>query len=262
MAQPSRGIFIKLGGSLITDKTVPMSVRQEALTQVCKELAELYATNPDVCWFIGNGAGSFGHFMVQETGWREHPEDPVATARVREATGQLNQTVISTMVAAGLPALSMPPATWAAKVDDTITATTDTIFNWAQHRYVPVVYGDLIGYGVSSHLLSTEGCLEVLARAWMDEGHSVERVIYCTSVDGVLNAEGATIPVLTAEGMGEHIGEASGFDVSGGMRQKVEAGFTALQYCPDVYIINGTTYGQLTKAAAGEPAGTRLSTHE
>jgi hypothetical protein len=53
--------FLKMGGSLITDKTTPRTPRMEVLNRLAMEIASACAQNPSLHLVVGNGAGSFGH---------------------------------------------------------------------------------------------------------------------------------------------------------------------------------------------------------
>ena len=57
--------FVKLGGSLITDKRVENSFRAEAAARVAAEIQSALAQNPDLRLLIGHGSGSFGHVAAQ-----------------------------------------------------------------------------------------------------------------------------------------------------------------------------------------------------
>ena len=255
----SEAVFIKLGGSLITDKTKPLTALPSVITQICTEVAMLYRSRPDITWFLGNGVGSYGHYMVHETGWRENRTDMSAVARIRQSTALLNQMILSELIAQGVPALTMAPAGFSLSSDQSYDTHADPLLKYAELHAVPVVYGDVVATtDGSTAIMSTEDVLHELALAWQQAGHTVAQVIYCTSVGGVLDANGTTIPQLTADAVDSHIGAASGFDVTGGMKQKVAAGFRALECTHNVHIINGTVPGQLTACIAGQPVGTLL----
>ena len=54
-------IFLKLGGSLITDKTAVSTIRPPIVHRLAGEIAAARAQNPDLRLMLGHGAGSFGH---------------------------------------------------------------------------------------------------------------------------------------------------------------------------------------------------------
>ena len=58
--------FIKLGGSLITDKDQDSTARYEMLDQLSQELAIAIKQHPEKKFVIGHGSGSFGHFAAKK----------------------------------------------------------------------------------------------------------------------------------------------------------------------------------------------------
>ena len=53
--------IIKLGGSVITDKTSYRKIRKENLSQICKQLL-----NSNIPYILIHGAGSFGHIIAEK----------------------------------------------------------------------------------------------------------------------------------------------------------------------------------------------------
>lgn len=255
-----KAVFVKLGGSLITDKTKPYSLRPDVIRQISQEIATIRQQQPDLVWFIGNGAGSFGHYAVHEVAWRDQPGDSRRIAYVRKATGKLNAAVLEALLDHDVPALSLPAAAFAYHDGKTIQIKAEAVLRYAQQDAVPSVYGDVIVHSQQgSVIMSTEEILSGLASAWRAAGHDVKSVIYCTSVDGVLDSKGKTISKLSKSNQHASFHDTEGYDVTGGMAQKVQAGFAALDFTDNVYIINGTKKGQLAAALDGLSAGTQLT---
>ena len=50
-------IFLKLGGSLITNKNIPFSARKDTLRRLAAEISEALDTNPELKLLIGHGSG-------------------------------------------------------------------------------------------------------------------------------------------------------------------------------------------------------------
>lgn len=254
-----KAIFIKLGGSLITDKTVPKSPKLATLQSVARELSDIRKNNPDLVIFVGNGAGSYGHYAVQETRWKKHKDDPWSIAEIRRITSQLNTLVLEALLAEGIPALAFPPAAFATHTSGDTTLSAEPIFQFIGLGVTPLVHGDIIfDDRDGSSVMSTEEILEALAEDWVRRGNTIESFIYCTSVDGVLDKNGQTIPTLNSDISVSSITKTKGFDVTGGMAQKIKAGFRALKYSEYVCIINGEKTGNLTMAINHQEIGTRL----
>lgn len=255
-----KAVFIKLGGSLITDKTIPIKAHAKIISNIAQEIADLHSIHKDTAFIIGNGAGSFGHFAVESTGWKKTPNNPLKIAQIRQTTSRLHTLVVDALLSCNVPAVSFPPATYMYRLMGHIHSSISPIINYSTIGVVPVLHGDVIYDDQNgSYILSTEQAFEAIAKEWTAGGHQIESIIYCTSVNGVLDAQSRTIPILTQSDTVHSYTETLGYDVTGGMAQKVKAGFNALEYCDNVYIINGTTKGNLTNAVALESVGTKLT---
>ena len=59
-------VFIKLGGSLITDKTRPYTPLLDVMDDLALQITTTLQAQPDLRLVIGHGAGSFGHVAASE----------------------------------------------------------------------------------------------------------------------------------------------------------------------------------------------------
>ncbi len=64
-------VFLKFGGSLITDKQRPRAPRPEVLERLAGEIGRALKKHPDIRLVLGNGAGSFGHSSAKKYGTRQ-----------------------------------------------------------------------------------------------------------------------------------------------------------------------------------------------
>ncbi|MFX1582937.1 MAG: isopentenyl phosphate kinase [Promethearchaeota archaeon] len=104
---PERLAIIKLGGSLITDKNTPYTLRKEQLKRIAQEIAEVLG--PCV---IVHGVGSFGHVPVIERklyeGFKEAAQLPDLSKTMVEVF-QLRMAVTEALTKAGLfPVIFLP----------------------------------------------------------------------------------------------------------------------------------------------------------
>ncbi len=60
-------VFLKFGGSLITDKQRPRAPRPEVLERLAGEIGRALKKRRDIRLVLGNGAGSFGHVPPRNT---------------------------------------------------------------------------------------------------------------------------------------------------------------------------------------------------
>jgi len=63
-------MFLKLGGSLITNKDIPFLARKEKIKCLGVEIKKSIDTFPELSLLIGHGSGSFGHSAAAQFGTR------------------------------------------------------------------------------------------------------------------------------------------------------------------------------------------------
>ena len=70
MSQPKRQelIFLKLGGSLITDKNIPGAANIALIERLADEITQIVSGNPSLKLLLGHGSGSFGHVAANQYG--------------------------------------------------------------------------------------------------------------------------------------------------------------------------------------------------
>lgn len=258
-------VFIKIGGSLITDKNKPFSVKERALSIICDEVKKAQASGKQL--IVGHGAGSFAHVPAKK--YQTHKgiinEDSYrGIAEVADVAAQLNRIVIKALLQAGVNAVSISPlSTMVAENHKLKSICTQSIEEALRLNLLPVVYGDqILDTAVGCTIFSTEMVLGYLALHLKEKGYQIERMIHCGQTNGVYDENGQTIPVITPtniENFKATIGGSSGTDVTGGMEHKVmETLELARQGIPGL-IIDGIEHGTLSEAIGGkEVLGTRI----
>ncbi len=160
-------IFLKLGGSLITDKSTPRTLRADTLARLMDEIVAALAA-VDVHLVLGHGSGSFGHFEGRRYGTRDGVRDAAGWrgfAEVQAVAGLLNRHVIDAARAAGLPVVNCPPSASAVCADgQLIELAIAPIQSALEHGLVPVVFGDVALDNVrGGTIVSTEDVFGYLA---------------------------------------------------------------------------------------------------
>lgn len=269
-------VFLKLGGSLITDKTKPYTVRVERLDALMQEIKSALSSNPALRLLMGHGSGSFGHFAVKNhlTGVKSPLADDAdqSTARaywsgyaeVRQRAAELNHHVMAALRRAGIAAMGLQPSAM-------VNATDGAISNWDLHSIrsvletslVPVIYGDIVLDSVrASMVLSTEALMIHLVP------HLGPRRILLAGIEAAVWADYPTrqrpiehITPLSYPGIAEKVGGSHGTDVTGGMKAKVEEMLALVGRTPGltVQILSGEEPGNVARALAGARTGTLLS---
>jgi isopentenyl phosphate kinase len=249
--------FIKLGGSLITDKRQENCFRPEVAGRIAAEIAAARAARPDLRLLIGHGSGSFGHVAAKRYGTMQGvhtPEQWRGYAEVATVAAELNDLMAKTLQAAGIPVLRIQPSASARAREGVIVAmATEPVQAALEHGLAPLVYGDVALDEVrGGTILSTETVFFYLAQHL-----PVERVFLLGEVDGVYDPQGIVFPRITPVNLPDveaALGGSSGTDVTGGMETKVRDMVALVKARPQmtIRIFNGLTPGLLTAALTGE----------
>jgi len=268
---PSPLLFLKLGGSLITDKRQTESVRHDVLFRLAAELAAVRQAHPHLRLIIAHGSGSFGHVHAQRYGTRAGVQTPAAWmgfALTADAAARLNRIVISALLHAGVPAWSLQPSALLRCQDGQIArGMIDNIQQALAVGLVPVVFGDVALDDVrGGTIASTEEIFEWLALQLFPN-----RIVLAGEVDGIytadpqLDATAQRIPEITPRllhAIQAAVGGSHGVDVTGGMAAKVAQSMRMIEKLPDLELIicSGLIPGQLQAAigGAGNAIGTRI----
>ena len=260
-------IFVKLGGSVITDKTGQEAPDLPLIGRLAAEVrAALDSAGPDFQLIIGHGSGSFGHTYARRYGiHRGLPPgaDWIGFAQTAAAALRLNRIVVDELLAAGVPAIAFQPsATLVSRGGLLAEWDTAAIARALDHRLTPVVHGDVafdIAQGTA--IISTEQLLEALARTpALRPGRVVlvgETGVY--TADPRANPQAERIPLITTANIGQVLqgaGASHGADVTGGMRSKVELMWRLAADTPGLTVqLVGAAPGLLTRALLGLAAG-------
>ena len=245
--------FVKLGGSLITDKRVENSFRAEAAERVAAELRSALAQNRDLRLLVGHGSGSFGHVTAHRYGTRAgvHTADQWrGFAEVATDAAELNYLMARTLQMAGVPVWRMQPSASAISRDGALLQMAlEPIRQALGHGLVPLVYGDVSLDEVrGGTIISTETIFFYLARHL-----PVSRILLLGEVEGVYDPSGQVIPKITPATLGEvesALGGSAGTDVTGGMETKVRDSVALVKAEPGVTIriMSGAQPGLLEAA--------------
>ena len=265
-------LFIKLGGSLITDKTRPNTPRYDVLAQLAKEIYEFgYApiqskiqnSNPKI--LFGHGSGSFGHAAAKQYGTRDgvhHADGWRGFGHVSVAAAQLNRIVADALFAAGVPVMSFLPSALVRCHDGRIIEMkSDGIEAALSHGLAPLIMGDVAFDEVrGGTITSTEEEFAFLAQTL-----PVTRVLLAGETEGVYERypDGPILPSITPanwQAIRGGVGASRGADVTGGMASKVSDMIKLVQAYPhlSIHIFSGLHPGNLTRVMSGEPLGTTI----
>jgi isopentenyl phosphate kinase len=258
--------FLKLGGSLITDKTRPHTARFDVIHRLAQEIAIARQHSPGMGLILGHGSGSFGHVPAQKYATRQGvhtTEEWQGFVEVWQEASALNCLVMDALIEAGLPALSFSPST-------SITSRQGKVAAWDMHplksalqvALLPVIYGDVtFDLVLGGTILSTEDLFSHLAMV-LSPSHillaGLEPGVWsdypqCTRLVHEITPE--NLPDVAPSLVG-----SAAPDVTGGMADKVRQSLRLAQRIPGlrVNIFSGDTPGLVAKALRGESPGTLI----
>jgi isopentenyl phosphate kinase len=212
---------LKLGGSLITDKSEPETVDFERLSEAVSTLAAHYSPADDLV--LVHGGGSFGHHYAAQYDMTEADgqRDAVAVTDVHRAMTDLNDAVLAACHDQGVEAIPIRPLSLARRSDEgELAFPAEPIETLLGEGFVPAVHGDVIAHAEKgATILSGDEIVVSLARAL-----GADRVGLCSTVPGVFDESDAVIEEIHSFDAVASVFEAGEeTDVTGGMAGKVRA---------------------------------------
>lgn len=265
-------VYLKLGGSLITDKREAETPRLDVLRRLAGEIAAARANHPDLRLLVGHGSGSFGHVVGSRYGTRAGaatPEQWYGFAATGDAAARLNRLVAAALLEAGVPAWSIQPGVALRCVDgQVVDGPLAAVAGALERGLVPLVYGDVALDDVrGGTIASTEEIFE-----WLAGRLPPRRLVLAGEVDGIFTADpllesaAVRVPELTPEtlhAVAEGLGGSHGVDVTGGMAAKVRQVIGMVERHPGLDVIlcsglqPGAVYSVLVESAAEPPVADR-----
>jgi len=233
-------ILIKLGGSLITNKTKTKSFRPESVRRIAKQLVHLRELSQNYRIIIGHGSGSFGHFEARKyrtvEGVRTDHERQ-GFAQVGAVAAELSLLALSEFLAVGLPAMRFQPSSTLLACDKQIKSFDSRALAMAlDQKLIPLIHGDIaLDERIGGTIISTETLF-----AHLVEQLGVHQIILLGEVDGVLDQKGELIPRITPISLPDvrsALAGSHGVDVTGGMLQKVETMVALVRDHPSTSVI-------------------------
>lgn len=261
-----RLIFLKLGGSLITEKARTSTPRLGVLQRLASEIANALQDQPELNLILGHGSGSFGHVPAKEYGTRQGvytPREWGGFVEVWQQASTLNRLVLYALQEAGLRVISFPPSAMIlARSGEVLRWDTSNLQRALEARLIPVVYGDVVfDQVIGGTILSTEDLFGFLAPifkpqrillagiepgVWEDYPECTQIIpeIFSANIDSVRNS----------------LCGATATDVTGGMASKVLQSLDLCQRIPglQVSIFSGEIPGTVAATLHGDLPGTRI----
>lgn len=259
-------IFLKLGGSLITDKGKRHTHLPQVIDRLANEIAKAWNEKPGMRLILGHGSGSFGHTPAKKYGTRSgvhNSREWLGFAEVWSEARALNQLVIDSLIRAGLPAIAFPPsASILAREGQIVEWNTLPLLKALDAGLIPVLNGDVIfDLERGGTILSTEELFIYLARQLMPE-----RILLAGLEPGVWEdfpQRTKLISEITPEtvvDLSRSIRGSEAVDVTGGMSEKVNCMLALVERMPglEVSIFSGQAPDAVRELLLGGYQGTTI----
>lgn len=253
-------ILLKLGGSLITDKTKPYTAWHDVITNLSIQIKKALKENKDIQLIIGNGAGSFGHYPATQykiSDGIQSEAQKMGFCVVQDAVARLNRIIVKELLNTGVKAISIHPSSIIIARNKKISRFfINSLIKFLSLNIVPVIYGDIVyDEVIGSAIFSTEQLFEEITKRLLKKGIIIDRIIHNGLTKGVLDKKGKTIPLIRPSEMDsvkKILYSTEGFDVTGGMLHKLENSMKLAKHGVQTLIIDGVSDNVLYKALLGE----------
>lgn len=252
-------VLLKLGGSLLTDKTRDDTDRPEVLERLAGEIATVLAEPDPPRLVLGHGSGSFGHAAAARSGLAAgiagglgSPERLRGVVATRERAVELHRRVVAALAHAGALPFSIAPSSALVMADGRgAFCHLEPLRLALASGFLPVVYGDVVmdrrqGVAIAS--------TEVVFLALADAGLPISRALWAGVTEGVLDDAGQPIPAIrvgASHRAEAAAGASAGTDVTGGMRHRLAAVLELARRGIPSVIFDGQVPGRLAETLRG-----------
>ena len=212
-------IVLKIGGSVLTDKSRSSTARPEHIARIAAEIGQ--GLNSKLV--LIHGAGSFGHHQAKEFGLKAGLNETSIKGiwPTHLAVKTLNGMIIDQLYQNGVYAVPIHPLSICVLKDGRLDSVCmDVIDELLSRGIVPVLHGDVAADRTRGiDILSGDQIIAALAKAL-----NAKKVGIGTNVDGVYAKDFKIIEDISPSNIGivkEALSGSGGVDVTGGMYGKI-----------------------------------------
>ncbi len=257
-------ILVKLGGSLITDKSKPFTPRYDVINRLAREIHEA-RKKKKLKIIVGHGGGSFPHKPAKDYRTNEgiiNKNSFKGIALVQDAASKLNRIIVDALIDAGENAVSVQPSSSLISENGRIKEWyLKPVTEMLRKGLMPVPYGDVaLDTKKGCCIISTEEILNYISK------HSAfKKIILAGITNGVYEKDptrypdAKLIPEINSKNFEEikkYLGGSTGIDVTGGMLHRVTRIFELSKFGVEAVVMSGEIEGNLENALLGKKVGT------
>lgn len=241
--------LVKLGGSVLTDKSQYRTPRLDVLARLAHELGRSGER-----LVIVHGAGSYGHVVAKEHAMAEGKASREAVSQVHADVRELTGLVLQALRENGLAPISLSTYDLARlNAGELASFSYEPIVETLAGGFTPVMSGDVVlDAARGTGILSGDVLMVELARALRPS-----RAIFVTDVDGIFDRDpresGAKLhPRIDLRTTDIRDTESRVPDITGSMAGKLRRARDVAKSGVPVQVVNGLAAGRLADALAGK----------
>jgi isopentenyl phosphate kinase len=257
-------VILKLGGSVITDKSKPSTPNLRTIRRLASEVSRANVSP----LILIHGGGSYGHPEAKAhriTGGLKEKKQLMGFSKTHEAMVSLNKLVVENLLNEGVPAFGMTPSSFIITEAGRIHFFEEAPLRQAvETGLIPVLYGDaVLDINQGFAILSGDQIAAYLAVKM-----NAKRLIMGVDVDGLFTGDPKKVSsaslikrVTPAEiqSLRNKISKALVTDVTGGMLGKVSELVLPVSQGVQALMVNALKPDNVYKALRGEDViGTRI----
>ena len=252
--------LLKLGGSLITDKSKPYTAKPDNIRSVLLEIKKALQQKPNLCLIIGHGAGSFAHQSAKKYDTMDgfsNDEGKFGACFVHADAMKLHEIVLNECMKLELPVFSLQPASFLMTKNKKLQiANFEILETILEKKLIPLIFGDvIIDTQIGATIYSTDHLFSILTDYFLNKKHTVNTIVHAGPYDGVYDQDGKVIEKITKQNYSQVIKKihpSKYIDVTGAMCGKIMESRNNAARGIKTLIINGTKLHNVTNALLGK----------
>jgi isopentenyl phosphate kinase len=228
---------IKLGGSVITNKNVPLSFNKPAVNRIVNAISKI-----KIPIVLVHGGGSFGHYWSIRFNMHSKPDNysPHGISVVHQSMIHLNDFIVNFMMRKKMAPYSIAPLSF-MNYDKINKMQILHLGEIAKSKMIPITFGDVVyRYKMKYSIISGDEIMTVISSVLKPT-----KIIFALNVDGVYK-DLKTRELIEIFEKNEVKFSRVRSDITGGMRRKVREALKISAMGLDVHILNGLKPERIT----------------
>ncbi|MFW9941640.1 MAG: isopentenyl phosphate kinase [Candidatus Thorarchaeota archaeon] len=241
-------ILLKLGGSLLTDKSKPFQIREDVAKSTIQQII-----NANEKVILIHGGGSFGHPLAKKYNIlngldKSIPNQICGLTETHQAMVKFNTYLVNLFLEQNYPSFSIQPSSiFINNADNIIFKSVDIIETALDLNILPILYGDIIfdKQGSFSIISGDQIIFELCENL---QNYYVSKVIFALETDGIFinDKDSKEIKVkLVSEIFADELDNLDlanlekKIDVTGGIKGKIDFIKQICKFNVPVQLLNG-----------------------